>query len=115
GDMLFRRTADLENMRKRFHQERSQLIYDANRRLIGDLLPTLDDLERTLEHAAEDDPLRQGVELIHKNFVRMLEGYGLKPMATIGKQFDAHLHDALMEMDSTTEEPGMIINEIQKG
>src|ERR1700722_7635587 len=82
-DQLLRRTAELENMRRRHQQEREQLIFDANKRLILDLLGNEDDLERIIEHASESenhssgkDPMAQGIELIYKNFFKTLERYG---------------------------------------
>src|SRR6266481_294084 len=63
-DQLLRRTAEMDNMRRRHLQEREQLIFEGNKRLIADLLSVVDDLERTLEHASEEkDPLTQGIEL----------------------------------------------------
>ena len=115
-DQLLRRTADLENMRRRHTQEREQLIFDANRRLILDLLSVVDDLERTIEHASEtQDPLTQGIELLYKNFLRTLERYGVRPMQTVGEEFDPHKHDALMEEPRTDVKPGVVTREIQRG
>src|SRR5437762_5050887 len=80
-DQLLRRTAELENMRRRHQAEREQLIFEANKRLLVDLLDIVDDLERTLEHASESkDPMAQGIELVYKNFLKKLERYGVTPM-----------------------------------
>jgi molecular chaperone GrpE len=115
-DQLLRRTAEMENMRRRHLQEREQLIFEANRRLILDLLSVVDDLERTLEHASEEkDPLTQGIELLYKNFMKTLERYGVKPMQTVGEEFDPHKHDALMQEPRTDVAPGMVTREIQRG
>src|SRR5688572_8739111 len=64
-DQLLRRTAEMDNMRRRHEGERIQLIFEANKRLVTDLLPTLDDLERTLSFVKpeEKDHLATGVEL----------------------------------------------------
>ena len=115
-DQLLRRTAELENMRRRHVQEREQLIFDANKRLIVDLLSVVDDLERTLEHASEEkDPMTQGIELVYKNFIKTLERYGVQPMLTVGETFDPHKHDALMQEPRTDIAPGVITREIQRG
>ena len=115
-DQLLRRTAELENMRRRHLQEREQLIFDANRRLILDLLSVVDDLERTLEHASEEkDPLAQGIELLYKNFMKTLERYGVKPMQTVGEEFDPHKQDALMQEPRADVAPGTVTREIQRG
>src|SRR5437868_12704275 len=93
-DQLLRRTAEMENMRRRHQQEREQLIFEANKRLIADLLSVVDDLERTLEHASqENDPMTQGIELVYRNFLKTLERYGVTPMQTTGEPFDPMKHD----------------------
>jgi molecular chaperone GrpE len=115
-DQLLRRTAEVDNMRRRHTDEREQLIYESNKRLITDLLPTLDDLERTLQHGSADkDALLQGLELINKNLGKVLERYGLEPMGTEGQQFDVNSHDALLEESRSDVEPGTVVKEIQKG
>ena len=115
-DQLLRRTAELENMRRRHQIEREQLIFDANKRLIIDLLGIIDDLERTIEHASESkDPLTQGVELIYKSFLKTIERYGARPMQTLGEPFDPMKHDALLEEPRDDVAPGLVTREIQRG
>jgi len=115
-DQLLRRTAELDNMRRRHQQEREQLIFEGNKRLIADLLSVVDDLERTLEHASnENDPMKQGIELILKNFLKTLERYGVRPMQTAGEMFDPMKHDALMEEPRTDVPVGSVTREIQRG
>lgn len=113
-DQTLRRTAEMDNMRRRFNQEREVLIFEGNKRLIMDLLPIIDDLERTLVHA-DKDAFRDGVELVYRNFLKVLERYGVKSMEVVGKPFDVHAHDALMEEPSTETPPGTVTKEIQKG
>src|ERR1051325_972425 len=115
-DQLLRRTAEMENMRRRHQAEREQLIFEGNKRLISDLLGVLDDLERTLLHASEEiDPMAQGIDLVYKNFLKTLERYGVTPMQTEGEPFDPMKHDAMMEEQRTDVEPGTITREIQRG
>jgi len=121
-DQLLRRTAELENMRRRHQQEREQLVFEANKRLILDLLGIVDDLERTIEHASESydrssskDPMAQGVELIYKSFLKTLERYGVRPMQTVGEAFDPMKHDALLEEPREDVAPGLVTREIQRG
>ena len=122
-DQLLRRTAELENMRRRHQQEREQLVFEANKRLILDLLGIVDDLERTIEHASESvddrsstkDPMAQGIELIYKSFLKTLERYSVHPMQTVGEPFDPMKHDALLEEPRDDIAPGMVTREIQRG
>jgi molecular chaperone GrpE len=115
-EQLLRRTAELENMRRRHQAEREALIFEGNKRLITDLLSVLDDLERTLLHASEQkDPMAQGIELVYKNFLKTLERYGVSPMQTEGEQFDPMKHDAMMQEQRTDVEAGTVTREIQRG
>jgi len=116
-DQLLRRTAEMDNMRRRHQSESVQLIFEANKRLITELLATIDDLERTLSFIKPDEhtALTEGIELVYKNFQKILQKNNVKPFESIGKQFDVHLHDALMEEARDDWEPGTITNEIQKG
>jgi molecular chaperone GrpE len=115
-DQLLRRTAEMDNMRRRFNLEREQLIFESNKRLLAELLTTLDDMERTLEHAdAGKEAVVQGMDLIYKNLLKLLDRYGVTPMETVGKTFDVHAHDALMEEATNDVPPGTITKEIQKG
>ena len=115
-DQLLRRTAEMDNMRRRHQAESVSLIFEANKRLIIELLATIYDLERTLSFIKPDEhtTLSEGIELVYKNFQKILEKNNVKPFDSIGKPFDVHLHDALMEQVSD-QQPGTIINEIQKG
>jgi molecular chaperone GrpE len=117
NDLLLRRTAELENMRRRHDQERMQLIFEANKRLITELLPTVDDLERTLSFIKpeEKNPLVEGLELVYRNFIKVLERHNVTAIASVGEPFDVNLHDALMEEERTDLEPGTVTIEVQKG
>jgi molecular chaperone GrpE len=116
-DQLLRRTAEMDNMRRRHQSESVTLIFEANKRLISELLATIDDLERTLSYIKPDEhtALSEGIELVYKNFQKILEKNNVKPFASVGKEFDVHQHDALMEEVRDDVEPGTITNEIQKG
>jgi molecular chaperone GrpE len=104
-------------MRRRHQQERTLLIFEANKTLIAELLATVDDLERTLSHIKpeEKNTFTQGIELVYKNFLKVLERYGVTPIESQGKQFDVTLHDALMEESRTDVKPGTITTEVTKG
>ncbi len=114
-DRLLRLAADFENYKKRVAREREEYVRGANERLIAELLPILDDLERALDAAAEhqEAQLEEGVRLVHRSLATLLERYGVKPIATEGK-FDPHVHEALLSQPSEAEE-GSVIDVIQKG
>src|SRR5689334_10199448 len=83
-DRLLRLAADFENYKKRAARERLEYVTLANERLVKDLLPILDDLERALEAAAEHEEakLEDGVRLVHRSLAQLLEREGLKQIAT---------------------------------
>ena len=114
-DRLLRLAADFENYKKRAARERDEYVTFANERLIKELLPVLDDLERALQAAAEHEEakLEEGVELVHRSLASLLARNGVKEIATVGK-FDPHVHEALLSQPSDAEQ-GSVIDVMQKG
>jgi molecular chaperone GrpE len=114
-DRLLRLAADFENYKKRTARERQEYVALANERLIGELLPILDDLERALTAAEEHEEaqLEEGVRLVHRAFAALLERHGVTRIETDGK-FDPHVHEALLSQPSEAEE-GSVIDVVQKG
>jgi molecular chaperone GrpE len=110
-----RTAAEFENFRKRTAREREEYVVLANERLIGELLPVLDDLERALDAATEHEEaqLEEGVRLVHRSLAALLERHGVRPIETDG-QFDPHVHEALLSQPSEADE-GSVIDVIQKG
>ena len=114
-DTLQRVKADFDNYRKRAARDQESLVARAGERIVKELLPVLDDLERALEaaHAHEEAKLEKGVELVHRQLEQLLEREGLAPVATDGV-FDPHVHEALLTQPSAAEE-GAVIEVLQKG
>jgi molecular chaperone GrpE len=114
-DRLLRVAADFENYKKRAAREREEYVTFANERLIKELLPVLDDLERALQAAAEHEEakLEEGVELVHRALASLLERHGVKEIGTEGT-FDPHVHEALLSQPSEAEQ-GSVIDVVQKG
>jgi len=114
-DKLLRVAADFDNYKKRAARERDEYVRGANERLVKELLPILDDLERALTAAGEHEEaaLEEGVRLVHRSLASVLERQGLKPIETEGK-FDPHVHEALLSQPSEAEE-GSVIDVVQKG
>jgi molecular chaperone GrpE len=114
-DQLKRVAADFDNFRKRASREREEIVAHANERLVKELLPILDDLERALVAAAEHEEARleEGVQLVHRSLAQLLERQGLKEIDAEGK-FDPHVHEALLSQPSEREE-GDVIDVVQKG
>ncbi|HZT84648.1 MAG TPA: nucleotide exchange factor GrpE [Gaiellaceae bacterium] len=114
-DRLLRLAADFENYKKRAARERQEYIRLANERLIAELLPILDDLERALSAAEqhEEAQLEDGVRLVHRSLAALLERHGVEAIETDGK-FDPHVHEALLSQPSEADE-GSVIDVVQKG
>jgi molecular chaperone GrpE len=107
--------ADYENFRKRAQRDQDALVARAGERIVKELLPILDDLERALEAAEqhEEAKLEEGVKLVHRHLEQLLEKEGLAPVETDGR-FDPHVHEALLTQPSESEE-GSVIEVLQKG
>jgi molecular chaperone GrpE len=114
-DRLLRLAADFENYKKRAARERQEYVALANERLIGELLPILDDLERALSAAEqhEEAQLEEGVRLVHRSLASLLERHGVTAIDTDGR-FDPHVHEALLSQPSEAEE-GSVLDVVQKG
>ena len=115
-ESYLRLAADFDNYRKRVAREHAALSERANERLLNELLPVLDDLERALEAAAEHEEakLEEGVKLVHRSFLALLERHGLSEIETNGA-FDPHVHEALLAQPAEDAEEGSVLQVLQKG
>jgi len=115
-DSYLRLAADFDNYRKRVAREHAELTARANERLVNELLPVLDDLERALEAAAEHEEakLEEGVQLVHRSLASLLERHGLTEIGTEGA-FDPHVHEALLAQPAEGAEEGSVLQVLQKG
>ncbi len=114
-DALQRLKAEFDNYRKRAARDQESLVARAHERLVGTLLPVLDDLERALEAVRDHEgaKLEEGVRLVHRALADTLTKEGLVEVPTEG-QFDPHSHEALLAQPSESEE-GTVIQVLQKG
>ena len=112
---LKRVAADFENYRKRVARDQESLVARAHERLVKELLPVLDDLERALAAAEEHEEakLEEGVRLVHQELRDALKREGLAEIETNGR-FDPHVHEALLSQPSDAEE-GSVLEVVQKG
>jgi molecular chaperone GrpE len=114
-DALQRLKAEFENYRKRVSRDQAEFVTRATERLMKQLLPVLDDLERALEAAAEHEEARleEGVRLVHRSLAGALAKEGLVEVETDGA-FDPHTQEALLAQPSDAPE-GTVIQVLQKG
>jgi molecular chaperone GrpE len=117
-DRLLRTQAEFDNYRKRIERERLETIERAAESVLRDLLPVVDDLERALDAEAGNEAAssyRTGVELIHRQLAELLTRRGVKPIDTLGKDFDPHLHQAVSSEAVPGARDGEIVQELRRG
>ena len=118
-DLYLRERADLENARKRHQRDREEAIRFANDRLLREMIPVLDNLERAVGHAEQGDDDRQGllegVNMTINQFRKVLEDFGVKPINALGENFDPNLHQAMGHVETTDQAPNTVTSEFQKG
>jgi molecular chaperone GrpE len=116
-DRLLRTAAEFDNYRKRMDRERRDLADYTAADVLKDLLPILDNFERALQApaAADTDAFRKGIELIHKQMLDVLKKRGIKPIETLGTDFDPNFHQAVIHEESATHREGEVMEELQRG
>jgi molecular chaperone GrpE len=115
-DALQRLKAEFDNYRKRAAREQSDIVSRAAERLVKELVPVLDDLERALDAAEEHEEakLEEGVRLVQRALADALQREGLAEIETDGK-FDPHIHEALLSQPDDDVESGTVLQVLQKG
>lgn len=111
--------AEFDNFRKRIIKEKAELILNGGRKVLEAMLPVIDDLERALQHMekAEDvDAVKEGVDLIYKKFLKVMETQGVTQMKTEGADFNTDFHEAVTQFPAPTDElKGKVIDCTEKG
>lgn len=116
-DQYVRAFADFENTKKRLERDKNQSLEYANERVMSDLLPVLDTLEKALESARQNPQataIAEGLELTLESFIKVLNKHGVELIATNG-EFDPNLHECLMQVPSKEKADGEILQTLQKG
>jgi molecular chaperone GrpE len=111
-DSLRRLKAEFDNSRKRQERERSRILESASEKLVQELLPVLDNLDRALE--SEGD-IREGVRATRDQLAEVLANEGLLPVASDGQPFDPNVHEAVMGQPSEDYEEGTVLQTFQRG
>jgi molecular chaperone GrpE len=119
-DRMLRIAADADNYKKRARKEHADGEARARETVLRDLLEVADNLERataSLTEGKETDAksIRDGVELVLRQFRSKLERYQVKAIESVGQAFDPRLHEAISRMQTADAKPGAIVHELQKG
>jgi molecular chaperone GrpE len=115
-DRLLRSAAEFDNFKKRALKEKEDAQKFGTERMLKDFLPVMDNLERALDHAGEQNQAQviEGVKLVQKLFESTLAKHGVQGFSAVGKPFDPTVHEALMQQDSDAP-AGTVLSEMAKG
>ena len=116
-DRYLRAAADLENLRKRQKREMDDARLESKGRVLKEMLPVVDNLERAIEHAtaqAGTNPIVEGVQLVLRQFMTAFERLDVTPIEAGGQPFDPNLHEAISQAESDAP-PGTVVQVLQRG
>ena len=123
-DKLARTFAEMENQRRRFEKEKEDAFEYGGYNFAKEALNLIDNLDRSKHVLENDDKLKETdalkktlehLDIIKKDLISIFEKNNIKPIESLNKKLDPNLHQAMMEIEDDTKEPGTIIQEIQKG
>ena len=117
-ERFLRQLAEMENFKKRTAREKEETIKYGNEGLVRDLLPILDNLERAVEHAqggGNGKPLLEGIEMILKSLLEVLQKHGVTQISAKGEPFDPQKHEAFAQVESEDLEANTVVEELHKG
>ena len=117
-EKFLRSCAELENFKKRAAREKEEFVKYSMERMVRELLPVLDNLERAVEHskASQDfSGLVEGVDMTLKQFLQCLDKFGVMPVFAIGEGFDPTRHEAIMQVEEGDYDADTVVGEHQKG
>ncbi len=117
-DQVLRAMADFQNYKRRSQQEMAMYRQLANESFVRDLLPVLDNFERSLSHldaGASVDKIVEGISAVERQLRQALEGHSVKRIASLGQPFDPELHEALGTEESEEHPEDTVTSEIEPG
>jgi molecular chaperone GrpE len=120
-DKYLRAAADMENMRKRQKRELDDAKFETKNKVLKEMLPVVDNLERAIEHAVagaagggEKNAIVEGVQLVLRQFTTAFERLDVTPIDAMGQPFDPNLHEAISQQESD-QPPGTVVQVLQRG
>ena len=123
-EKLLRSMAETENQRRRFEKEKEEAFEFGGFNFARESLSLLDNVDRAINSFKNDDKLKDnkdlnkiidGIDIIKKDLISIFKKNGIESIECINKKFDPNFHQAMLEIENSTKEPGTIIQEIQKG
>nr|WP_294531033.1 nucleotide exchange factor GrpE [uncultured Blautia sp.] len=114
-DRLKRNMAEFDNFRKRTEKEKASMYVIGARDIVEKILPVVDNFERGLAQAPEDDAFADGMKMIYKQLMTALDEMGVKEIEAKGKEFDPNLHNAVMHVEDENAGTNEVVEVFQKG
>ena len=123
-DKLLRTMAEMENQRRRFEKEKQEAFEFGGFNFASESLLLLDNIDRAISSFKNDESLKNnkdlnkiidGIEIVKKDLVSIFKKNGIEAIECINKKFDPNFHQAMLELEDNTKEPGTVVQEMQKG
>ena len=115
-DKYKRLQAEYSNYMRRTQQEKETIGLFANEKIIGELIPVLDSMERAIDACTDkEDNMYKGIELVHKQLIDCLQKFGVEEIAALNEEFDPNLHLAVMQESVEGVEANKVVMVLQKG
>ena len=123
-EKLLRTMAEMENQRRRFEKEKQEAFEFGGFNFAAESLSLIDNIDRAIISFKNDESLKNntdlnkiidGIEIVKKDLISIFKKNGIEAIECINKKFDPNFHQAMLEVENNTKEPGTIVQEIQKG
>ena len=123
-EKLLRSMAEMENQRRRFEKEKEEAFEFGGFNFARESLSLLDNIDRAINSFKNDEKLKNnkdlnkiinGIDIVKKDLISIFKKNGIEAIECIDKKFDPNFHQAMLEIENSTKEPGTIIQEVQKG
>jgi molecular chaperone GrpE len=114
-EMYLRALADFDNYRRRTERERTMAARSGKREILLPLLEVLDGFEQALQVADTSPSVAEGMQMIYRKLLALLEKEGITPIASVGEIFDPELHEAISSIESEKHQSGAVIDEVRRG
>ncbi len=123
-EKLLRAMAEIENQRRRFDKEKQEAYEFGGFNFAAESLSLIDNIDRAIISFKNDENLKDnkdlgkiidGIEVVKKDLVSIYKKNGIEAIECINKKFDPNFHQAMLEVENSSKEPGTVVQEIQKG
>lgn len=117
-ELALRKAAEFENYKRRTENDQLNLIKYAAETFIIKLLPTIDDLERSLTHMTEEtdvEKIKEGIQLIYNKLIKTLNDHGVQKIEAVGQPFNVEFHEAIMQKNDDSVPPHTVLEEVETG